>query len=33
VLAAAKALTDDRSGPTFDNGAAWLPSDDPYRPS
>ena len=32
VLAAAKALTDDRGGPTFDNGVAWLPSDDPYRP-
>jgi DNA-binding transcriptional LysR family regulator len=33
VLAAAKALIDDRGGPTFDNGVAWLPSDDPYRPS
>jgi DNA-binding transcriptional LysR family regulator len=33
VLAAVKALTDDRGGPTFDNGVAWLPSDDPYRPS
>jgi hypothetical protein len=32
VLAAAKALTDDRGGPTFDD-VAWLPSDDPYRPS
>jgi len=31
VLAAAKALTDDRGGLTFDDGAAWLPSDDPYR--
>ena len=33
VLAAAKALTDDRDGPAFDNGVAWLPSDDPYRPN
>ena len=33
VLAAVKALTDDRRGPTFDNGVAWLPSDDPHRPS
>ena len=32
VLAAAKALTDNRGGLTFDNGVAWLPSDDPYRP-
>jgi hypothetical protein len=32
VLAAAKALTDDRGGPAFDPGVAWLPSDDPYRP-
>jgi hypothetical protein len=32
VLAAANALSDDRGFPTFDNGAAWLPSDDPYRP-
>jgi hypothetical protein len=32
VLAAAKALTDDRGGPTFGNGVAWLPSGDPYRP-
>ena len=33
VLAAADALSDDRGFPTFDDGAAWLPSDDPYRPS
>jgi DNA-binding transcriptional LysR family regulator len=33
VLAAARALTDDRAGPTFAKGVAWLPSDDPYRPS
>jgi DNA-binding transcriptional LysR family regulator len=33
VLAAAHALTGDRGFPTFDGGAAWLPSDDPYRPS
>lgn len=32
VLAAAKALTDDRDAPTFDTAVAWLPSDDPYRP-
>jgi len=32
VLAAAKALTDDREGPAFDSGETWLPSDDPYRP-
>jgi hypothetical protein len=32
VLAAAKALTDDRGGLTCGNGIAWLPSDDPYRP-
>jgi len=32
VLAAAKALTGDRGALTFDNGVAWLPSDDPYRP-
>jgi hypothetical protein len=32
VLAATKALTDDRGDLTFDNGVAWLPSDDPYRP-
>jgi len=32
VLAAAKALTGDRGDLTFDDGAAWLPSDDPYRP-
>jgi hypothetical protein len=32
VLAAAKALTDDRGAPTFGNGVAWLPSGDPYRP-
>ena len=31
VLAAAKALTDDRGGLTFDIGVAWLPSGDPYR--
>jgi hypothetical protein len=33
VLAAAKALTDDRGGLTFDTRVAWLPSDDPHRPS
>jgi hypothetical protein len=33
VLAAARALTDDRGHPPFDNGVAWLPPDDPYRPS
>ena len=27
------ALSDDRGFPTFDDGAAWLPSDDPYRPA
>jgi hypothetical protein len=32
VLAAAKALTDDRGDLTFDAGVAWLPSDDPHRP-
>jgi len=32
VLAAAKALTGNRGDLTFDNGVAWLPSDDPYRP-
>jgi DNA-binding transcriptional LysR family regulator len=32
VLAAAKALTDDRGGLTFDAAAAWLPSGDPHRP-
>ncbi len=32
VLAAAKALTGNRGGLTFDSGVAWLPSDDPYRP-
>jgi hypothetical protein len=32
VLAAAKALTGDRGDLTFDDGVAWLPSDDPYRP-
>ncbi len=31
VLAAVKALTDDRGGLTFDIGVAWLPSGDPYR--
>lgn len=31
VLAAVKALTEDRAGPAFDLGTAWLPSDDPYR--
>ena len=31
-LTAAKALTDDRGGLTFDHGVAWLPSNDPYRP-
>jgi hypothetical protein len=33
VLAAARALTGDRDRPPFDNGVAWLPPDDPYRPS
>jgi hypothetical protein len=32
VLAAAKALTGDRDDLTFDDGVAWLPADDPYRP-
>ena len=32
VLAAAKVLTGDRGGLTFDIGVAWLPSGDPYRP-
>ena len=32
VLAAAKALSDDRGGLTLDLGVAWLPSGDPYRP-
>jgi hypothetical protein len=31
VLAAAKALTDDRGALAFDHDGAWLPSDDPYR--
>ena len=32
VLAAVRALTEDRDGLTLDDGAAWLPSGDPYRP-
>jgi DNA-binding transcriptional LysR family regulator len=33
VLETAKALADNQGDLTFDDGTAWLPSDDPYRPA